>query len=1219
MYSEESDSRFGTPMAQPEASTRILFNYNDTVTFPEPSSQPNLTAADQSQHDQSYTSSFRADSQPSSSSYTYPPSANQNFVAISVQPAAEAHYPSIAAARRSERSLALYSRDSDPSRFSNFLHLYAEAQSGPSQNINLPYIDSATSYDPSFVSYFNNLDNNLPQAIVSTDGMSTFPIDAEEIPSLPVGEPVPFEERSFRPNEILRLQPLEPPLPVLGEPSPLPTRQKSAGRSRTRASKSSDMQFHPYAGVSQAKLRGFSAVTEDTVTLDTQAVPSQATLLPVGPSIYDECSKTHQRIFKNAQESLIRDAVNITPFLSEHEKKQAAQQALINAASHYESGKKWAENNTQIFYRSLSPMPSAQIMATAKKVAREVVQRGCGLRPPVRLRISERMHQTQTAKNLLASFPPQFIFWKDEDGRSWAFENDVILDVVLNTVVELGYLPYITDPTLKTLFFTASTAVKCTLQEHSTREEIKFSVSDFRSSYNSFSDYFDKEILPNPELFGRWKEFNDTVTPSEASIWPPIGRQGTNMRFLTGHLICDLASGGARSMIASTTWSHTEMCKTHLKSDRQDIDPDDTAAHFNGTVSSPDMLMTFVRHCLRNKTLNGGRAELNEYILLHEFHRLKYICPDTTYGKKAPKAEPEADDADGEGGGGGKSSQAKANGTSSRAYILVMDFNSLYPSIIQEYNIDFTTVERSQEDDDDDKIPDPPPPEVPQGALPRLIATLVNRRRQVKSLMKDRSISHAKLLQYDIKQHALKLTANSMYGCLGFEYSRFYAKPLAALTTFKGREILTHTRELAESLQLDVVYGDTDSVFVNFNVIELSEAIKISAEFKKAVNDRYKLLEIDLDAVFARLLLLQKKKYAALKVEEGSRTSTEVKGLDMKRREYCALSKSVSQYVLEQILSGEPTEVVVENIHEHLNTIGENVRGRKIKLEDFIVYKGGGARNGDVIPYVFCVAPGEETVKTAQADRAKHPDEIKKAAGELVVDYEHYLANQPIEGTDRARLAECLGLDPGRYRISGSTQAGSELTTLDSLVSDAERFRDVAPFLVRCRGCAGQMAFTPVYDRDASIMLSSGLTCPACSAPLGSASLQTQLEVQIRSFVAKYYEGWVVCEDPACGYETRSMRMYGWRCGAPGGCKGRAQFKYWDTELYTQLRYCSTLFDVEKIIKAAQGSARKEEIEAVAANNDPFLRVMSKTVDKYMEQCGRCWVNLGALFSSMNL
>lgn len=196
---------------------------------------------------------------------------------------------------------------------------------------------------------------------------------------------------------------------------------------------------------------------------------------------------------------------------------------------------------------------------------------------------------------------------------------------------------------------------------------------------------------------------------------------------------------------------------------------------------------------------------------------------------------------------------------------------------------------------EEDKIPEPPSSDVPQGVLPRLIATLVSRRRQVKSLMKDKSATPARLMQWDIKQQALKLTANSMYGCLGFEYSRFYARPLAALTTFKGREILTHTRELAESLNLDVVYGDTDSVFVNSGVTDFAEALKISAMFKKAVNDRYKLLEIDLDGVFQRLLLLQKKKYAAIKMEDGAKTSTEVKGLDMKRREYCALSKNVSQ------------------------------------------------------------------------------------------------------------------------------------------------------------------------------------------------------------------------------------------------------------------------------------------------------------------------------------
>lgn len=84
-------------------------------------------------------------------------------------------------------------------------------------------------------------------------------------------------------------------------------------------------------------------------------------------------------------------------------------------------------------------------------------------------------------------------------------------------------------------------------------------------------------------------------------------------------------------------------------------------------------------------------------------------------------------------------------------------------------------------------------------------------------------------------------------------------------------------------------------MFVNSNVTDFAEALKISNEFKKHVNDRYRLLEIDLDGVFQRLLLLQKKKYAALKMEDATRTSVEVKGLDMKRREYCVLSKNVSQ------------------------------------------------------------------------------------------------------------------------------------------------------------------------------------------------------------------------------------------------------------------------------------------------------------------------------------
>lgn len=776
------------------------------------------------------------------------------------------------------------------------------------------------------------------------------------------------------------------------------------------------------------------------------------------------------------------------------------------------------------------------------------------------------------------------------------------------------------------------------------------------------------------------------------SKWPPIGRQGSNLRFLNGRLLCDLASDGAKDMIASTTWSLTEMCKTHLNMDRQDIDPDDTASYFDGSVSSPDRLLTFVRHCELdahyqmaladkvqilpltrqltnlagnswNKTLNGGRAERNEYILLHEFHRLKYICPDKQWGKKAEAAvKNENDEEEGAKPTKGKKDKYKGGlvfepkrGLWDK-FILVMDFNSLYPSIIQEYNIDFTTVEPVEQDEDgEEKIPEPPDSSVEQGVLPRLIATLVNRRRQVKSLLKTRKATDAQLMQWDIKQMALKLTANSMYGCLGFEYSRFYARPLAALTTFKGREILTHTRELAESLQLDVVYGDTDSVFVNSNVTDLKRALQISAEFKKAVNDRYKLLEIDLDGIFKRLLLLQKKKYAAIKVEEGGRTSTEVKGLDMKRREYCVLSKNVSQYVLEQILSGEATEIVVEKIHEYLSTMGENVRAGKVKLEEFIIHKrlgknpedypdaksqphvqvalrmkakGGTPRSGDVIPYVFCLGETEETTKTAQAMRAKHPDEVRRAGSDLKIDYEFYLSQQilppierlcePIEGTDRSRLAECLGLDPNRYKTNVGESEGRSFGTLESMLPESERYKDADPFLVRCRSCHGEVAFAQIGDRDSSLLLPSGAACPACQATLSTASLQAQLEAQLREHIGRYYEHWMVCDDPTCGNRTRSMGVYGRRC-LRQGCRGTVTFEYSDAQLYNQLKYYSYLFSMEAALKAAAGPRRSDEIKALADVQAEFLGTMIDTVDKYLNQCGRRWVELGQLFSFMKL
>ncbi|CDZ97565.1 dna polymerase alpha catalytic subunit [Phaffia rhodozyma] len=774
---------------------------------------------------------------------------------------------------------------------------------------------------------------------------------------------------------------------------------------------------------------------------------------------------------------------------------------------------------------------------------------------------------------------------------------------------------------------------------------------------------------------------------------PPTTNKFT-LGLLAGRLVCDLSSDGAKTMIASTTWSLTEMCATQLKINREDIDPDDTHTFFDDAVASPDRLLRFVRHCEAdaffqmaitakvqilpltrqlttlsgnswNRTLNGGRAERNEFILLHEFHKLKYICPDKFIGKnKAALLKAEAEDGDEAASTvasrrGGKRDKFKGGlvfepkrGLWDK-YVLVMDFNSLYPSIIQEYNIDFTTVSVTTEEDEDgeEKIPEVPSSELGQGVLPRLIAQLVNRRREVKSLMKGK-ISPMLMMQYDIRQKALKLTANSMYGCLGFEYSRFYARPLAALTTFKGREILTNTKELAESIQLEVVYGDTDSVFVNSNVTDFDEAMKTANLFKKQVNDKYKLLEIDLDGVFQRLLLLQKKKYAAIKVEADGSVSTEVKGLDMKRREFCKLSKDVSQYVLDRILSGEPTEVCINKIHDYLTSVGRNVREDKVDIEDFVINKrlgknpedypdaknqpqvqvalrmkarGGNARAGDVMQYVFCVGKDDKTARSAQADRAYHPDELRKAT-DLKLDFDYYLSLQvlppverlceSIEGTDRARLAECLGLDPQRFAVKTVGDIERDFYTLGSKVSDKDRFQSALPFEVRCFDCQNVAKFGGLQDDINSHIRSTGIHCSECSKRYALPSLAVQLEIQIRDHISRYYQAVMVCDDQACLASTRAIGVYAKQCLMPN-CRGQMHLEYTDAALYNQLLYYKSLFDTDKAVAAVKASDKFEEVQAFAAQNKHTFKTLSAVVQKYLNKNGRGTVEMNQIFSFM--
>ncbi|KAI9805540.1 MAG: hypothetical protein M1825_000791 [Sarcosagium campestre] len=780
--------------------------------------------------------------------------------------------------------------------------------------------------------------------------------------------------------------------------------------------------------------------------------------------------------------------------------------------------------------------------------------------------------------------------------------------------------------------------------------------------------------------------------------WPKsFGKLGGSFfqerQLVSGRLLCDLANDLGKSLMTKCqSWSLGEMCELVLGEGNSRRELDNEAA-LNTWAKTKQGLMDYLNHCeadtyfisaialklqmlpltkvLTNlagnswaRTMSGTRAERNEYILLHEFHKNKYICPDKVWGKGRVK-EPEPDEVEGAEGGDVKKKDKFQGGLVFEPerglydkFILVMDFNSLYPSIIQEFNICFTTVDRTGlGDDGEDRVPDVPADETP-GILPRLIATLVKRRRQVKSLMRDKRATPDELATWDIKQLALKLTANSMYGCLGYTKSRFYARPLAMLTTFKGREILRSTKDLAESTQLRVIYGDTDSVMINTNVDNFQDALKVGNDFKRAVNERYKLLEIDIDNVFRRLLLHAKKKYAAINMVEidGKHVDRlEVKGLDMKRREYCALSKEVSSKLLNEILSGEEVEVVAEKIHDILRSLAEKMRERSLPAQKYIIYtklgknpkdypnaesmpqvqvalraleQGKTVRVNDVMSYI--VTGDSKTSTEGAAKRAFAPQDVLKPDSGLTPDTEWYLLKQifppverlcaPITGTDALQLAECLGLDTRKYSISSSTSQGAQdIHPLESQIPDEIRFADATRLRLRCRSCKGEGFVFDGLATSPGLCGAAGVVCPqaGCGAALQNISVVAQVEHQLRGLAARYLDGWLVCDDASCGGRTRQMSVYGHRClgprGRAQGCLGRMRYEVSDKAMYNQLLYFQSLWDVDKAKKRARGDER-ERILVLAEQNRVRFGTIKGVVDRYLDKCGRQWVQMDSLF-----
>lgn len=296
--------------------------------------------------------------------------------------------------------------------------------------------------------------------------------------------------------------------------------------------------------------------------------------------------------------------------------------------------------------------------------------------------------------------------------------------------------------------------------------------------------------------------------------------------------------------------------------------------------------------------------------------------------------------------------------------------------------------------------------------------------------------------------------------------------------------------------------------------------------------------------------------------------------------------------------------------------------------------KGTAVRAHDVIPYILCLGPDGKSARSAQADKAFHPDDLRRQGSELKIDYDLYLDSQvlqpilrlceSIEGTERARLAECLGLDPTRYVSQSQSVHERQFFTLESQISDEERFRDAEKLSIKCPSCAVTFEFEGI-EQNLKINQSgqAGMACPSCANVIPQASVALQVELLIRKYIARYYLGWTICDGPdGCGQRTRNVSVYAKRClgfAREGGrCKGIVRLEYSDTELYNQLLYFRHLFDGDKLLDKVKGTGRYDEVRLLVNSNQQMISSLTEEVDRFLNKNGRRFVDMRSLFGFMD-
>lgn len=262
--------------------------------------------------------------------------------------------------------------------------------------------------------------------------------------------------------------------------------------------------------------------------------------------------------------------------------------------------------------------------------------------------------------------------------------------------------------------------------------------------------------------------------------------------------------------------------------------------------------------------------------------------------------------------------------------VVVMDFASLYPSIIKVKNLSYETVRCSHEDCKKNTIPQTNhwACKKRNGLTSIIIGSLRDLRvNYYKSLSKKETLSEEQRQQYTVVSQALKVILNASYGVMGAEIFPLYFLPAAEATTAIGRFTILETIKKCESIGIEVLYGDTDSIFIKNPSDE-----QIRNVIEQAKKDHG--VDLEIDKIYRYCVLSNRKKNYLGVTNEGK---VDVKGLTGKKSHTPGFIKKLF-YELLDVLSKVQTmddfERAKRQIAEKIATCARKIEDKEIPLDD---------------------------------------------------------------------------------------------------------------------------------------------------------------------------------------------------------------------------------------------------------------------------------------------